>query len=77
MTNRELASEIDRLEDHIRPLLAGHHPAIQGGTLACLLACWLAGHLPAARQQLLQAHMQSVRDLVPVYEARRRPVFDR
>ena len=52
----------------IKPLLAGHHPAIQGGALAELLALWLAGHHPDTRDDLLGLHIDAVRELVPFAE---------
>jgi hypothetical protein len=56
------------LEQKIRPILAGQHPAVQGATLASLLACWLAGHPASMRDELIDAHGRSVRQLVPLYE---------
>jgi hypothetical protein len=52
--------------ERIRPLLAGYHPAEQGGALADLLAMWLAGHPHELREALLSHHVERVRELVPV-----------
>jgi hypothetical protein len=52
----------------IKPLLAGQEPAIQGAALAELLAIFLAGHHPAAREEIRAMHISAVRDLVPVAE---------
>lgn len=67
----------DHLVDRIRPILAGHDPAIQSAVLADLLSMWLAGHFLADsgddqakfREELLANHMQLVRDLIPANEA--------
>jgi hypothetical protein len=58
------ASETQRISMLIRPLLVGAGPEVQSGVLADLLSLWLAGHAPQVREELLQAHMQLVRDLV-------------
>jgi hypothetical protein len=57
------------LSNRVHPILAGHHPAIQGAVLADLLATWLAGHDPEVREALLEAHVHSVRERVPINEA--------
>ena len=64
-----------QIVDRIRPLLAGHPPDIQSAVLADLLAMWLAGHqgpdgiIDKAREDLLAAHIELVRNLIPVNEA--------
>jgi hypothetical protein len=55
--------------DAIRPLLAGKDPAIQGAVLADLLAIFLAGHHPELREDILELHIDAVRELIPVNEA--------
>jgi hypothetical protein len=67
--------EIGRLVEAIRPILAGHPPALQGAALADLLAIWLAGHFAgddaantAVREELLAVHIAMVRKLIPVNE---------
>jgi hypothetical protein len=56
---------VSRLIDQIKPLLAGHDPAVQGAVLADLLAIWLSGHHPATvREHLLSMHILAVLDLV-------------
>jgi hypothetical protein len=52
----------------IKPLRAGHEPAIQGAALAELLALWLAGHHPAIRGEILSLHVGAVGQLIPVAE---------
>lgn len=59
-------AESQAIAEAIKPLLAGHHPVIQGAALADLLAIWLAGHPPEFRQTLLDAHIEAVRDLIPI-----------
>lgn len=69
---------IVRLLDRVTPLFAGHPPAVQGAVLAELLALWLAGHAAEGdqaqtdqlRQDLLAAHLASVRELIPLHDAR-------
>jgi hypothetical protein len=60
---------VARLMGAIKPLLAGHSPAMQGAVLADLLAIWLAGHhaggeTAAMRERLLAMHIGTVRALV-------------
>jgi hypothetical protein len=57
------------LARRIHPLLAGQHPAVQGAALADLLATWLAGFDPDAREALLDNHIHIVRELVPINAA--------
>lgn len=68
------------LVDQIKPLLAGHAPNVQGAALADLLAIWLVAHVvPGSkeetgrlRQNLLQMHVQTVEELIPVNEVQGR-----
>ena len=59
------------LVDRARPIFAGQHPAVIGSALAELVAIWLAGHQVSREdhQQLLELHVETVRDLLPVVEA--------
>jgi hypothetical protein len=57
------------LAKRIHPLLAGQHPAVQGAALADLLATWLAGFEPDVREALLDNHVHTVRELVPINAA--------
>lgn len=58
--------KVDRLVKRIMPLLAGKGPEIQGGALADLVAIFIAGHHPGLRDEVLQMHIDLVRQLVPV-----------
>lgn len=60
-TSRQLCADI-------ASILAGHPPQVQGATLADLLAMWLAGFLTddATRDELLTAHIELVRKLIPI-----------
>lgn len=50
--------------------LQGHHPGVQGGALADLVATWLAGHSPEdSREKVLAEWLKAVRLLVPVNAA--------
>lgn len=57
---------VGEIVERIRPLLAGHHPAVQSAVVADLLAMWLAGHEHDIREALLDSHLGLVRELVPV-----------
>lgn len=67
---REAAVAVEK----IRRVLARRHPAVVGAVLADLLAIWLASHVvpgdePATedqRERLLQAHLERVRQLIPI-----------
>jgi len=56
--------EADRLMEKIKPILAGKFPPVQSFALAELLAIWLLGHDEDTREQLLQAHIETVRSLI-------------
>ena len=68
------ADAVEKLVESIRPLLAGRSPHTQSAALADLLAIWLASHIihgnPAAtdklREELLEAHIEVVRELIPI-----------
>lgn len=61
-------AEILKIAQRIRPLLAGHPPAMQGAVLAELTSIWLAGHhclddpnkTPQLRSELLARHCELV-----------------
>jgi hypothetical protein len=56
----------------VSPVLGGFAPEIQAAVLGELVSLWLAGHVgPGAdeiREELLQGHVQLVRDLIPQTE---------
>ena len=54
------------LIENIKPMFAGQHPDIVGAVLVQLLAVWLAGHHPDVRDEVLQAFLNSVAEMVPV-----------
>lgn len=60
--------DVDALTASIVPLLRGHPPGNQGGSLAQLLAMWLAGHPDFVRIEILRLHIEHVRRLVPIME---------
>jgi hypothetical protein len=68
MTESEMLRDAEKLSMQIRPMLAGHHPSVQGAVLADLLAVWIVGHYPEARDEILQLHIDTVRELIPVTE---------
>ena len=56
---------VTEIVERIRPILGGHHAAVQGAVVADLLAIWLAGHQADLREALLDKHIDTVRELVP------------
>jgi hypothetical protein len=76
MLQRSELAAVRHLCAKIGQLLHGHSPQVQGAVLADLLAMWLAGHTagdPIAndelRGELLAAHINVVRELIPENEA--------
>ena len=65
MTHASDPTLVREIVERIRPILAGHHPAVQGAVVADLLAIWLAGHQADLREALLENHIDKVRKLVP------------
>jgi hypothetical protein len=72
---RDVIALGERVTTLVRPLLAGRHPAVQGGVLAQLVATWLAGHAVLGnvdgtrglRAQLLADFLIAVERLVPLH----------
>ena len=59
--------------ERIKPILANHHPTLQGAVLAELLSIWIAGHVADTgansaklRREMLKMHVEQVRKLIPV-----------
>jgi len=67
---------VAELVDRIKPVLAHHDPAVQGGVCADLMAIWIAGHHPDLREKALWDVIAAVRDLVPI-NAAQMGVFER
>jgi hypothetical protein len=63
---------VEMIVSTISPVLRGFAPEIQGAVLADLLALWLAGHMgpdaEALRDELLEEHIKTVRELIPINE---------
>jgi hypothetical protein len=53
----------DELLDRIRPLLGGHHPAVQGYVVADLVAMWIAGHHVDVRDEIRAKQFDFIREL--------------
>jgi len=79
------SEEVLELTETLRPYLADREPAVVGAALANLVAILLAGHMvlddageiarettEAVREDLLDLHIQTIRELVPVTEAEMR-----
>lgn len=64
----ELTDEALAVSKDIASLLKGRDPGVQGAVLADLLSIYLAGHAPDLREEILQMHIEAVRELVPVSE---------
>lgn len=68
--------EAARLVNECGAVLYGQDIFVQGAVLADLLAMWLAAHVVAGdteatktiRENLLKAHIEQVRELIPVNE---------
>jgi hypothetical protein len=67
----------DAIWPTVSAALGGLDPGLQGAVLADLVATWLAGFTgdkPAAvdrlREELLALHVDTVRELIPINEAR-------
>ena len=63
------------LVTQIKPILAGHDPAVQGAVLADLLSIWIAGHHAGERTKELHSdlifqHFASVVALVKLAESK-------
>jgi len=64
--NARLAEDI---VDDIKPILAGHPPDVQGAVIADLLAIFLIGYPPQMREEVLEFHIDAVRELIDVEDA--------
>ena len=66
------ALKSEAISEQISSMLHGLGPDIQGAIVADLVATWLAGFqgpgAEAMRNALLEAHVQTVRQLIPVNE---------
>ena len=65
--------EVLAVAERIKPILANHHPTLQGAVLAELLSIWIAGHVADTgansaklRREMLKMHVEQVRKLIPV-----------
>ena len=58
--------DVAAVVDEIKPLLAGHPPALQGAVLADLVAIWLVGHHPEIRKIMYDMHVDIVPRLVSI-----------
>lgn len=61
-----LPDDVGALVDEIKPLLAGHSPALQGAVLADLVSIWIAGHHPKLRKIMFDMHVMAVPRLVEI-----------
>ena len=52
----------------IKPILKGEEPGVQGAVLAELLSLWLAGWAPQLRKEVLDFHLEEVRELTKLNE---------
>jgi hypothetical protein len=61
--------DVEAIEERMKALLAGQHPALQGAVLANLIALFIAGHHESMRSEMLSLHVATVRDLIPLRAA--------
>ena len=59
-----MTHEVLALVDRIKPLLAGRHPSVQGAVVADLAAIFVACHHLEDREDALQLHVSTVREIV-------------
>lgn len=52
--------------DAVKPILIGRDPAVIGWALSELTALLIAGHPAAAREEILNLHISTVRELIPI-----------
>jgi len=71
-TAAKTARRVQAISEAISPMLHGLGTDVQGAVLADLLAIWLAGiqgpDAAKVRGELLEAHVELVRALIPVNE---------
>jgi len=68
--------DVEEVSQQIYDLLSGRGAAVQGAVCADLLSRWLAGHVvpgnekatAEAREEILEAHIRTVRKLIPIQE---------
>ena len=69
----ETISKYEEALAALAPMLHGLDPAVTAAVLADLTAIWLAGFqgedAEAVREALLEAHVRTIRSLIPVNEA--------
>jgi hypothetical protein len=74
--SKGVAKRAEKIVTEISPLLHGHEPTLVGAVLGDLTAMLIAGHFVAEskvetdklREELLQRHIQLVRELIPINE---------
>jgi len=60
-----LLRESEILVRALKPILANHHPAVQGAAIAELFAAWVAGHNQAVRGEIFEMQVEMVRQAYP------------
>jgi hypothetical protein len=65
---RGFSSQAQALSKALAPLLAGHPPEVQGAALADLVSIYLTGFPNYTREDLLELHINTVRELLPYSE---------
>lgn len=58
-----------QIADTIKPMLRGLGPDLQGAVLAELVSLWQAGHRPDLREEVLNAWLDTMRDLTRLNSA--------
>jgi hypothetical protein len=64
-TAEDFARECFDIVARLKPLMAGHGPAMQGAVLADLISLWVAGHAPDSREGMMKLLFDHVTALVP------------
>ena len=62
----DMNRQADDLVAQIKPILAGHNPAVSGAAIVELFALWVAGHRVSVRREVFDLQVDAVRKLYPI-----------
>lgn len=67
-TAEDFARQVTDIVARLKPMMAGHGPAMQGAVIADLVSLWVAGHPPAEREGMFDLLCDHAWALVPASE---------
>ena len=67
-STRAIAKRVAILLEGLKLLLRGHPPEVQGAVIGEALAIWLAAQPDFVREDVMKAHIEYVRGLIPAVE---------